>query len=119
MVIRAGKMSGLSSGQPNTVKLDELDVICAVLGCGVGELLLAEPAAMFNLGLLLEDSDPGQARRWWEKAAEAGHVGAMFNLGVLLRGTATPGRLSSGTRRRPRPVKSPKITRSRDGDYRG
>ena len=29
MVISAGKMSGLWSGQPNTVRLDELDVICA------------------------------------------------------------------------------------------
>ena len=43
MVISAGKMSGLWSGQPNTVRLDELDVICAVLGCGVEELLLPEP----------------------------------------------------------------------------
>ena len=43
MVISAGKMSGLWSGQPNTVRLDELDVICAVLGCGVDELLLPEP----------------------------------------------------------------------------
>jgi DNA-binding Xre family transcriptional regulator len=43
VVISAGKMSGLWSDQPNTVKLDELDVICAVLGCGVEELLLPEP----------------------------------------------------------------------------
>jgi len=43
MVISAGKMSGLWSGQPNTVRLDELDVICAVFGCGVEELLLPEP----------------------------------------------------------------------------
>jgi DNA-binding Xre family transcriptional regulator len=42
VVISAGKMSGLWSGQPNTVKLDELDVICVVLGCGVEELLLPE-----------------------------------------------------------------------------
>jgi DNA-binding Xre family transcriptional regulator len=41
--ISAGKMSGLWSGTPNTIKLDELDVICAVLGCGVEELLLPEP----------------------------------------------------------------------------
>jgi hypothetical protein len=36
--------SGLDqwSGQPNAVRLDELDVICAVLGCR-GELLLPEP----------------------------------------------------------------------------
>ncbi|MDX3532257.1 helix-turn-helix transcriptional regulator [Streptomyces sp. ID05-39B] len=43
VVISAGKMSGLWSGQPNTVKLDELDVICTVLGCGVEELLLPQP----------------------------------------------------------------------------
>jgi DNA-binding Xre family transcriptional regulator len=43
MVISAGKMSGLWSGHPNTIKLDELDIICAVLGCGVEELLLPEP----------------------------------------------------------------------------
>lgn len=46
MVISAGKMSGLWSGQPNIVRLDELDVICAVLGCGVEELLLPEPQAV-------------------------------------------------------------------------
>jgi DNA-binding Xre family transcriptional regulator len=46
MVISAGRMSGLWSGQPDTVKLDELDVICAVLGCSVGELLLPEPEAV-------------------------------------------------------------------------
>jgi len=46
MVISAGKMSGLWSSQPNTVRLDELDVICAVLGCEVGELLLPEPVAV-------------------------------------------------------------------------
>lgn len=42
MVISAGKMSGLWSGSPSTIRLDELDVICAVLGCGVDELLLPE-----------------------------------------------------------------------------
>jgi DNA-binding Xre family transcriptional regulator len=43
MVISAGKMSGLWSGSPNTIRLDGLDVICAVLGCEPGELLLPEP----------------------------------------------------------------------------
>jgi DNA-binding Xre family transcriptional regulator len=43
LVISAGKMSGLWSGQPASVKLDDLDVICAVLGCGVEELLIPEP----------------------------------------------------------------------------
>jgi DNA-binding Xre family transcriptional regulator len=46
MVISAGKMSGLWSGSPNAIRLDELDVICAVLGCGVDELLLPEPGSV-------------------------------------------------------------------------
>ena len=43
LVISAGKMSGLWSGQPVSLKLDDLDVICAVLGCQIGELLIPEP----------------------------------------------------------------------------
>ncbi|MFG1801340.1 helix-turn-helix domain-containing protein [Micromonospora carbonacea] len=43
LVISAGKMSGLWSGQPVTVKLADLDVICVVLGCQVGDLLIPEP----------------------------------------------------------------------------
>jgi DNA-binding Xre family transcriptional regulator len=43
LVISAGKMSGLWSGSPASVKLDELDIICAVLGCGVQEVLIGEP----------------------------------------------------------------------------
>ncbi|WP_084965973.1 helix-turn-helix domain-containing protein [Thermoactinospora rubra] len=43
LVISAGKMSGLWSGQPSSIKLSDLEVICAVLGCGVEELLIAEP----------------------------------------------------------------------------
>ena len=43
MLSPAGKMSGLWSGQPVTVKLADLDVICVVLGCQVGDLLLPEP----------------------------------------------------------------------------
>src|SRR5262249_6790486 len=45
LVISVGKMSGLWSGQPNTVKLDALDVSCAALGCGIAELLLPDPVA--------------------------------------------------------------------------
>jgi len=41
--ISAGKMSGLWSGDPASIKLSDLDVICAVLGCGVEELLIPEP----------------------------------------------------------------------------
>lgn len=43
LVISAGKMSGLWSGQPASLKLDDLDVLCAVLECGVDELLIPEP----------------------------------------------------------------------------
>jgi DNA-binding Xre family transcriptional regulator len=43
LVISAGKMSGMWSGSPNAVKLADLDVICAVLGCDISELLVPEP----------------------------------------------------------------------------
>jgi DNA-binding Xre family transcriptional regulator len=43
LVISGGKMSGLWSGTPASIKLDDLDVICAVVGCGVEELLIPEP----------------------------------------------------------------------------
>lgn len=36
-------MSGLWSGTPASIKLGDLDVICAVIGCGVEELLIPEP----------------------------------------------------------------------------
>jgi DNA-binding Xre family transcriptional regulator len=43
MEISAGKMSALWSGQPTSVRLDDLEVICTVLGCGPDELLIREP----------------------------------------------------------------------------
>ena len=43
LTISAGKMSGLWSGAPASIKLADLDVICVVLGCDVGKLLVAEP----------------------------------------------------------------------------
>lgn len=43
LVISAGKMSHLWSGQPASIKLADLDVVCAVLGCDIGELLIPEP----------------------------------------------------------------------------
>lgn len=43
LVISAGKMSGLWSGNPSSIKLADLDVICVALGCTVDELLLPEP----------------------------------------------------------------------------
>jgi putative transcriptional regulator len=46
MEISAGKMSALWSGQPTSIRLDDLEVICAVLGCGPDELLLREPGTV-------------------------------------------------------------------------
>jgi DNA-binding Xre family transcriptional regulator len=43
LVISAGKMSALWSGQPVSLKLEDLDVICVVLGCEIGDLLIPEP----------------------------------------------------------------------------
>lgn len=41
--ISAGKMSALWTGTPTSVRLDDLDVICAVLGVSAAELLIPEP----------------------------------------------------------------------------
>ena len=41
--ISAGKMSGWWTGTPNTIRLDELDVICVVLDCEPSALLIPEP----------------------------------------------------------------------------
>jgi DNA-binding Xre family transcriptional regulator len=50
LVISAGKMSGLWSGDPASIKLSDLDVICAVLDCGVEELLIPEPHTVRRAG---------------------------------------------------------------------
>lgn len=41
--ISAGKMSALWTGTPTTIRLDDLDVICAVLDCEPTKLLIREP----------------------------------------------------------------------------
>ncbi|SDP27921.1 DNA-binding transcriptional regulator, XRE family [Actinopolyspora xinjiangensis] len=46
LTVSAGKMSGLWSGTPVSLKLSELDVICAALDCEIGDLLVPEPPAM-------------------------------------------------------------------------
>ncbi len=43
LVISAGKMSNLWSSQPVTIRLADLEVICEVLGCEPGDLLIREP----------------------------------------------------------------------------
>jgi DNA-binding Xre family transcriptional regulator len=41
--ISAGKMSALWTGTPTSIRLDDLDIICAVLNCDPTQLLIAEP----------------------------------------------------------------------------
>lgn len=41
--ISAGKMSALWTGTPVTIRLDDLDVICAVLDCTPADLMTCEP----------------------------------------------------------------------------
>ena len=43
LVISAGKMSSLWTGTPTTIRLEDLDVICAVLECTPRDLLVCEP----------------------------------------------------------------------------
>ena len=38
-----GKMSALWTGNPTTIRLDDLDVICHVLSCEPSDLLVREP----------------------------------------------------------------------------
>lgn len=42
LVISAGKMSHLWSGQPVTIRLEDLQVICSVLACTPNDLLVLE-----------------------------------------------------------------------------
>lgn len=41
--ISAGKMSSLWAGTPTTIRLEDLEVICAVLECDPSQLLVCEP----------------------------------------------------------------------------
>lgn len=47
--ISAGKMSALWTGTPTTIRLDDLDVICAVLDCEPSKLLIRDPAKVAAL----------------------------------------------------------------------
>lgn len=50
VVISVGKMSGLWSGNPASFKGSDLDALCAVLGCGIEEIMIPEPEAFPVLG---------------------------------------------------------------------
>lgn len=42
LVISAGKMSHLWAGQPVTIRLEDLEIICSVLRCSPNDLLVLE-----------------------------------------------------------------------------
>jgi DNA-binding Xre family transcriptional regulator len=50
LTISAGKMSGLWSGDPASIKLSDLNIICVVLGCAVEEVLILEPEKVKRIG---------------------------------------------------------------------
>ena len=62
LVVSLGKMSNLWSGQPASIKLNDLEVICAVLGCGVGELLVSEPETVPQPGTTTSDQAAANER---------------------------------------------------------
>lgn len=75
LVISAGKMSGLWSGRPTSLKLEDLDVICVVLDCQIGELLIPEPDRVTR---------PGQA--------DAAHTVAQASAGGAVTSMVVPRR---------------------------
>jgi DNA-binding Xre family transcriptional regulator len=59
--ISAGKMSALWTGTPTSIRLDDLDVICAVLDCDPAALLLPEPDRVAALRPAREQTAAGDA----------------------------------------------------------
>jgi putative transcriptional regulator len=59
--ISAGKMSALWTGQPTSIRLDDLDVICTVLQCDPSQLLICQPDQVAARGSTSagSDTDPG------------------------------------------------------------
>lgn len=51
LVVSAGKMSHLWSGQPVTVRLADLDIICSVLDCAPNDLLVRDPSTAARPGV--------------------------------------------------------------------
>lgn len=62
--ISAGKMSALWTGAPTTVRLDDLDVICAVLDCEPSKLLIRDPGkvAALRAAKTATGDQPGSAK---------------------------------------------------------
>ncbi len=57
--LSAGKMSALWAGTPTTIRLDDLDVICAVLECDPTALLIRDPVKVAARQPIREESATG------------------------------------------------------------
>lgn len=62
--ISAGKMSALWTGTPTTIRLDDLDVICAVLDCEPSKLLIRDlgKVAALRAAKTATGEEPGSAK---------------------------------------------------------
>ena len=98
LVISAGKMSGLWSGQPVSLKLEDLDVICVVLGCEIGDLLIPEPGKVPRPGQQPGGRRPRPARGWPRRWCPSGAT-AVPSAGVTW--SPSPWGRSARTSRRP------------------
>jgi len=58
--LSAGKISALWAGTPTTIRLDDLDVICAVLECDPTALLIREPEKVAALRPNREQTATGE-----------------------------------------------------------
>ncbi|MFI6326503.1 helix-turn-helix domain-containing protein [Nonomuraea sp. NPDC050556] len=64
--ISAGKMSALWTSTPTTIRLDDLEVLCAVLACTPAELLICEPEAVAARKPRTEQATAGQGHSAWQ-----------------------------------------------------
>jgi DNA-binding Xre family transcriptional regulator len=81
LVISAGKMSGLWSGTPHSIKLSDLDVLCAVLQASPADLLApdAVPAVQTDqpLSRTAEAAAPARPDAAFAPPADAASSGAV------------------------------------------
>jgi acetyl-CoA acetyltransferase len=103
--ISAGKMSGLWTGHPTSIRLDDLDVICFVLGCTPAELLIYQdlqyadrgPAwkvvldGTFDLDGALPVNPDGGLKSFGHPVGASG-LRMVFEAWLQLRGEAPPER---------------------------
>ena len=92
--ISAGKMSSWWAGTPITMRLDDLDVLCSVLGCTMNDLMSPEPEKVAARGPRAAEAANGEDH--------LGHPGGPSgNGGAGGRTPAVPPRLGTPRSRPP------------------